>query len=81
MCWPLASEAGLTFQHQGARCPSHHSNVTVAVAGGADARNVIKVTMSPGFSVLVVLCCQLWGFGLAERRSWSLQISPGLVYH
>lgn len=67
------------------------SNVTIGFAGGADASNVIQAAMkfygfdiSPGFSVLVVLCCQLLGFGIAGLcRQWLVEpaniIWPGVL--
>lgn len=48
------------------------ANVTIGFAGGADASGIIQAAIAfygfelkPGFSVLVLLCCQMLGFGVA----------------
>lgn len=48
------------------------SNVSIGFASGADASNIVQAgkkfygfDLKPGFSVLMFLCCQLLGFGIA----------------
>lgn len=67
------------------------SNVTIGYAGGADSTSIIQAALkfydfklSPGFSVLVVLCCQLLGFGVAGLCApWLVEpaaiIWPGVL--
>lgn len=67
------------------------SNVTIGFGGGADATNIIQAAkkfygfdVSPGFSILVVLCCQVLGFGVAGLcRQWLVEpaniIWPGVL--
>lgn len=67
------------------------SNVTIGYAGGADATGIIQAAMKfygfelkPGLSVLLVLCCQLLGFGIAGLCApWLVEpaniIWPGVL--
>lgn len=67
------------------------SNVTIGFAGGADATSIIQAAikfygfdLSPGFSVLVTLCCQVLGFGVAGLcHPWLVEpaniIWPGVL--
>ncbi|CAK3793603.1 small oligopeptide transporter [Lecanosticta acicola] len=67
------------------------SNVTIGFAGGADATAIIQAAikfygfdLSPGFSVLVVICCQVLGFGVAGLcHPWLVEpaniIWPGVL--
>lgn len=56
------------------------SNVSFGM-GSADATNIIqagkafyKFDIKPGFSVMIVLCCQLMGFGIAGMASpWLVE--------
>jgi hypothetical protein len=67
------------------------SNVTIGFAGGADATGIIQAAikfygfkLSPGFSVMVTLCCQILGFGVAGLcHPWLVEpaaiIWPGVL--
>ncbi|KAK5113150.1 hypothetical protein LTR85_010968 [Meristemomyces frigidus] len=67
------------------------SNVTIGFAGGADATGIIQAAikfygfkLSPGFSVLVTMCCQVLGFGVAGLcHQWLVEpaaiIWPGVL--
>jgi len=67
------------------------ANVTIGFAGGADATGIIQAAISfygfklaPGFSVLVVMCCQVLGFGIAGLcHQWLVEpasiIWPGVL--
>lgn len=57
------------------------SNVTIGYAGGADSISIIQAAkkfhnfdLAPSFSVLVVLCCEFLGFGVAGLCApWLVQ--------
>ena len=67
------------------------SNVTIGFASGADATSIIQAAKAfygfeipAGFSVLVTLCCQLLGFGVAGLcHQWLVEpaaiIWPGVL--
>lgn len=67
------------------------SNVCIGFAGGADSTNIIQAAikfygfdLSPGFSVMVVLVCQVLGFGVAGLcHQWLVEpaniIWPGVL--
>lgn len=67
------------------------SNVTIGFAGGADASGIIQAAIKfygfdlpPGFSVLVMMCCQVLGFGIAGLcHQWLVEpaaiIWPGVL--
>ena len=67
------------------------SNVTIGFAGGADATSIIQAAKAfygfdipAGFSVMVTLCCQLLGFGVAGLcHQWLVEpaaiIWPGVL--
>jgi len=67
------------------------ANVTVGFAGGADATGIIQAAiafygfkLSPGFSVLATLCCQVLGIGVAGLcHQWLVEpaaiIWPGVL--
>ncbi|EME38617.1 hypothetical protein DOTSEDRAFT_91998 [Dothistroma septosporum NZE10] len=67
------------------------SNVTIGFAGGADAAAIIQAAIKfygfelpAGFSVLVVMCCQVLGFGVAGLcHQWLVEpaniIWPGVL--
>ncbi|KAH9824567.1 small oligopeptide transporter [Teratosphaeria destructans] len=78
------------------RCSAHvviviMANVTIGFAGGADATGIIQAAigfygfkLSAGFSVLVTLCCQTLGFGVAGLcHQWLVEpaaiIWPGIL--
>ena len=66
------------------------SNVTIGFAGGADATGIIQAAIAfygfklpAGFSVMVVMCCQVLGFGVAGLcHQWLVEpaaiIWPGV---
>lgn len=64
------------------------SNVTIGFAGGADASGIVQAALkfydfklSPGFSVLVIMCCQLLGFGIAGLCApWLVEPSSISMY-
>lgn len=67
------------------------SNVSIGYASGSDASGIIQAAskfygfdLHPGFSVLVVLCCQVLGFGVAGMCTpWLVEpaniIWPGVL--
>lgn len=67
------------------------SNVTIGFAGGADATGIIQAAIKfygfdlpAGFSVLVTMCCQVLGFGVAGLcHQWLVEpaniIWPGVL--
>lgn len=67
------------------------SNVSIGFAGGADASGIVQAAVKfygfdikPGLSVLMFLCCQLLGFGIAGLCApWLVEpasiIWPGVL--
>lgn len=65
------------------------SNVTIGFAGGADAAGIIQAAIKfygfklpAGFSVLVVMCCQVLGFGVAGLcHQWLVEYVLMVRFH
>ena len=61
------------------------SNVSFGF-GSADATNIVQAArfydfhLQPGFNVLVVLCCQLAGYGFAGLMSTWLVVPAGVIW-